>query len=138
MRRGRNALAITAAFLIALQALGCASFDPKPLEEVPFRERAQTQNRDGLQVTVAVPSRQEAQQLYGVDVGKKGLQPIWIQIENDSDIPYGLLLSSVDPMYFSPYEAARRSGFRFRLFTNGKVRRHFGDLQMTPYIPRMA
>ncbi len=43
-----------------LAVTGCATFRPKPLEQIPFLERAQAKERDGLRVTVSVPTRDEA------------------------------------------------------------------------------
>jgi hypothetical protein len=60
---------------------GCASgFDPKPIESVPFRERTVSQAEDGVRVSTAVPSATETQDLFGVALYKKGVQPVWIDI----------------------------------------------------------
>ena len=52
-----------AAPLLLLAAAGCATFNPQPMEEIPFMERAQTQEREGLRITVAVLDRNEAKRL---------------------------------------------------------------------------
>ena len=128
-------LALVAGCIIALQAFGCATFKPTPIHEIPFTERAETLERDGLRVTVAVPTRDEARRIYGIDMSKKLLQPVWLEIENSSKIPYVVMLSGIDPMYFSANEASRRNNFSFRPFTNRKMNRHFGDLQIATLIP---
>jgi hypothetical protein len=64
--------------------VGCASFRPQLLDSLPFKERAQTQERDGLRVTVSVLSRSEAKQAFGVDLERQQIQPVWIEIENRS------------------------------------------------------
>ncbi len=135
MDRRARSLAIAASLAGAYLALGCASFDPRPLEEIPFLERAQTQEREGVRVTVAVPSRGEARRAFGVDLAKRRIQPVWIEIENATDIPYVILFSALDPMYFSPHEAAYKSHFRFRPFTNGKIDDHFWEHQIFPFVP---
>lgn len=135
MNIGRSNLAFVAGCVIALQAFGCATFKPKPLQEIPFMERAKTQEQDGLRVTVAVPTRDEARRIYGIDVSKKLLQPVWLEIESSSEIPYVLMLSGLDPMYFSANEASRRNNFIFRPFTNRKMNRDFGDLQIKTLVP---
>jgi hypothetical protein len=86
---------------------GCASgFDPKPMETVPFRERTVTQAEDGVRVSTAVPSATETRDLFGVDLYKKGVQPVWIEIENHSNEDVSFLPAAIDVDYHSPIEVA--------------------------------
>jgi len=86
---------------------GCASgFDPKPIESVPFRERMVTQTKDRLRVSTAVPSATETRDLFGVALYKKGVQPVWIEIENSSGGDVTFLPVAVDTDYHSPIEVA--------------------------------
>ncbi|HBX44017.1 MAG TPA: hypothetical protein DEH27_09710, partial [Deltaproteobacteria bacterium] len=86
---------------------GCAtSFSPRPVAEVPFEARAQTQVQDGLTVTAAVPTAEEAEAIYGFDLASKRMQAVWIQVKNEEDLPYWFLPSGLDPEYFSASEAA--------------------------------
>ncbi len=86
---------------------GCASgFDPKPIESVPFRERTVTQTEAGLRVSTAVPSALETKELFGVALYKKGVQPVWIEIENGSIEEVTFLPFAVDTDYHSPIEVA--------------------------------
>ena len=39
-------------------------------------------------------------------MAQKGIQPIWLEIENPGDQDFILMLNSIDPGYFSPSEAA--------------------------------
>ncbi len=101
---------------------GCAaSYDPKPLGESGFLERAQTQSRDGLTVTVAVLSRDESEEIFGVDLEAKGVQPVWIDIENNSDVPYMFMPVALDPGYFSPNEVSWMNHFRFSKSVNKRM-----------------
>ena len=96
-------------FLASLLAglAGCASsFDFKPVESVPFRERAVTQAEDGVRVTAAVPDKKETRELFGLSLYKKRIQPVWIEIENGTDQPLGFLPFSVDADYHTPLEIA--------------------------------
>lgn len=94
-------------FAFAVAVSGCAtSFSPRPIAEVPFKARAQTQVQDGLTVTAAVPTAEEAEVIYGVDLAAKGMQPVWIQVKNEENLPYWFLPSGLDPAYFSASEAA--------------------------------
>ncbi len=66
-------------------ASGCASFKPTPIDQIPFKERIQTQERDGMRVSVSVLSRDEARQVFDVKLEKRGIQPVWLKIENNTD-----------------------------------------------------
>jgi hypothetical protein len=86
---------------------GCAAgFDPKPIDSVPFRERTLTQTEDGLRVSTAVPSATETRDLFGVALYKKGVQPVWIEIENGSGEEVSFMPVAVDTDYHSPIEVA--------------------------------
>ena len=114
----------------ALTLSGCAtSFSPRPIDEVPFKTRLQLQIQGGLTVKAAVPTLEEAKAIYGVDLAKKGMQPVWIEVKNLENKPYWLLTSGLDPAYFSASEAA----YAFRSSTSTKisqaVNKRFQDLQ---------
>jgi hypothetical protein len=95
------------AALLALLLAGCvSSFDFKPVESVPFRERAVTQVEDDIRVTAAVPDKKETRELFGLSLYKKRVQPVWIEIENMTDQPVGFLPFSVDADYHTPLEIA--------------------------------
>ena len=112
----------------AVVASGCAtSFSPRPVAEVPFKARAQTQVQDGLTVTVAVPTAEEAEAIYGVDLADKGLQAVWVQVRNEEDLPYWFLTSGLDPSYYSASEAAY--AFRSAGGDGQAVLDHFESLQ---------
>jgi hypothetical protein len=86
---------------------GCATVvSPKPLDQVPFKERMQEEVRGALIVRTAVPTRDEAASIYGVDLGRKGMQAVWVEVKNDSGLAQWLLPSGLDPSYFSVAEAA--------------------------------
>lgn len=71
-----------------------------------FRERAQTQEDPRARVTVAVLSSAESRRLFGVDLGRRGIQPVFVRVENRSPEPLRLQLVGIDPRYFTPLEAA--------------------------------
>jgi len=104
---------------------GCATFNPRTEEEVPFRERAQTQEKGNVQVTAAVPSAEESKRLFGVDIYGRGVQPIWLEIENEDEDPVYFLPLGLDPNYFSPIEAAFVNHFGFKTPFNEEMNRFF-------------
>jgi hypothetical protein len=119
--RWRLILAVT----FILSASGCTTFNPRPLEEVPFRQRAQTKSKANVTVRAAVPSAEESRRLFGIDIYHKGIQPIWLEIENKNKTPVYLLPLSIDPDYFSPFEAADVSHFAYVTPANDEMDRLF-------------
>jgi len=106
----RGAAAIVAASL-ALGAAGCVYYRPKPLDQVHFQDRVQWVGDDDVRIGVAALSAKEAKRAFGVPLAKKGMQPVWLQIENRSTTPILFLQQSVDPDYYSPAEVAHRSHY---------------------------
>ncbi len=102
---------------LAFSLLGaCAPFAPAPLAGADFLQRAKAQERDGLRISVAALSSAESRRYFGEDLDSKGVQPVWLQIENQSDVPVRYLPLWTDPSYFSPSEVS----FMFhRWFSSG-------------------
>lgn len=124
------------AALCLLAALGCAtSFHPRPLDEVPFRDRAQTQEQKDVQVTAAVLSAEETKEVFDLDLYKMGIQPIWLEIENNADGPVFFLPVGVDPEYFAPLEVAYMHHASFSGKSNEQMDRFFHEQGMRSYVP---
>ena len=128
--------------MLLLLGSGCGtfgSFAPVPAERVPFMERVQTQTREGITVSAAVLSRDEAAKVFGVDLASRRIQPVWFRLENRTEIPYALMLTGVDPNYFSAHEAAYKSHFSFlRARTNASMDAHFDAHALDPFLPPMG
>jgi hypothetical protein len=81
-----------------------------PYHPVPafdsFMPRAQTQEQPRAAVTVAVLTGREARQFFGVDVSRRGIQPVFVRVANRSSESLRLQMVSIDPNYFTPLEAA--------------------------------
>jgi len=122
--------------LVSLVAIAaCGSFKPRPLEEIPFKERAETEARNGLRVSVSVLSRDEARAAFGVDLYDRQIQPVWVRIENSTPTPFWFMLHGLDPNYFSAREAAYKSHFFLRPATNHGIDDHFERLGIFPAVP---
>ena len=121
------------ALFVVLLVAGCATVKPpQPLDEIPFMERAQTQERDGFRITVAALSEDEAQRAFGVKLSKKRIQPVWIDIENGTDQPRYLMLNSVDPRYYSAMEAAYLFHKVGNPARNDQLDQHFESQKIDP------
>ncbi len=121
--------------LFILNFAGCATFRPVPLSDVPFMERAQTQSDDKVRVTVAGLNREESKRAFGVDVGSRNIQPVWVEIENKSENPYWIFPSRLDPNYYSPAEVAYMKRFRFSPSKNNRMQAHFEGMHFPRFIP---
>jgi hypothetical protein len=85
----------------------CAITAYRPEESFTgFMERAVTLEDPRARVTVAVLAPAESRRLFGVDVGRRGVQPVFLRIENHAATPLRLQAVTIDPRYFTPLEAA--------------------------------
>lgn len=69
-------------------------------------DRSQTKTDGRLRVTVAVPSADESKAIFGFTLAGKNIQPVWLEIENNSDTGFFLYLISMDPDIYSSGEVA--------------------------------
>jgi hypothetical protein len=120
--------------LLTLTFFGCATFNPRPIEEGAFLDRSQTKSDGKVKVTAAVLSKEESRELFGINLTKKKIQPIWLEIENNDKVPYLLFQSHLDPYYYSPAEVAYINRFTFSPSTNREMEKHFRKIGIYDYI----
>jgi hypothetical protein len=135
-------IAVAAHTVLAVLALGlssgCATFSPTPLDEVGFTDRAQIQSRNGVTVTIVVLSADEAQAVFDSKLYKKKIQPIWLEITNDTDRPKAFLPRSVDTEYHSALEVAQKSHKTWQKKNNAQRRDFYYRNQMPFELPPHA
>jgi hypothetical protein len=105
--------AVLAAGVIFVAACGAPAWKPPVAQEqVGFMARSQSLERVDLTVTVAVPSREETEQLFGTSLYQDRIQPVWVEVENRGPDDYLLMRVGVDENYYSPLETSyqRHSG----------------------------
>jgi hypothetical protein len=124
-----------AGLLIVALTVGCASFNPTPMADVGFQDRAQTLSKDGISVTVAVLSAEESTAVFDTNLDKKKIQPIWLEITNRTDETLGFLPRSVDTDYHSALEVAQKSTTTWAKRSNQARREFFYRNQMPFQLP---
>jgi hypothetical protein len=114
-----------ASTVVVLACGGCATVrlqpDPGPSG---FKSRVLSRSDGGVRVSTSVLSADESLALYGVPLAKKGIQPVWIEVENHDAIAYWLMSPGLDPHFFPASEAADG----FAAGRRDEIERRFRDL----------
>ena len=95
-----------------------------------FWDTAVAQQRNDLDVRVAVMDDAASRKFFGVPMARRGIQPVWVQVVNRSRQPYRLQFVAIDPNYFSPLEAAAANHY-----SGGKRLLGFGLLAWLLFLP---
>jgi hypothetical protein len=104
-------------------------YTPRP-DERAFLERTQVQSDRPVEVKVAVLSKRESERYFGVPLGRRGMQPVWLEIANRGSDPLFFDRVHLDPNYYPPSEAAARCHFAITRRLAG-----FGLLALFLYLP---
>jgi LssY C-terminus len=134
-RRGRRLRALfDAVRTVDLAAL--IGYRHGRVEDVPLGDRAVTQRAGGVAVTAAVLSAKESRALFGTDLARSGIQPVWIEVKNGEEVPYWLLAAGLDADYFSARETAHVRHTLFARAANREMDQFFDELQFrSPVLP---
>ena len=98
--------AVQVCLILACVACAGPSTTVPDLPEGDYLARVQTQTREGITVRAAVPSAKESEALFGIRLYKRGVQPVWLEISNETGRKVWFLPVGLDPSYFTPIEAA--------------------------------
>ena len=101
----KRSLIVVLMIFLSILMNACATFKkPASFNEAPIKDRALTKDSNGIRASAAVVSDEEARQIFGIDLARKNIQAVWLEIENNADHPLILLPTSIDPNYFAPLE----------------------------------
>ncbi|WP_455365911.1 hypothetical protein [Kaarinaea lacus] len=115
--------------MVHLVLAGCSTWQvPAPFDEAKLRARAVTKEVKGVRMSAAVLSTEDSLQMFGVDVNSTGVQPVWIEVENNTRQMLWLLRSGTDPDLFSPLEVAWSFHAAFSGSKNAIIDNHFNEL----------
>lgn len=109
---------------------GCASKAPLPPTSSLSDLLVQSRTLDDVTVSVSILTNEQAKQQFGVDLAANKLQAVWLNIDNQSDQKFWLLVAALEPRYYSADEAA----FMFRNEVDAsdmeELRQRFRDLHI--------
>lgn len=119
---------------LGLFAVGCSRYRPEPVDPIELVRAGATDTVAGVRVTVTVPSDEEAARVFGVDLAGARIQPVWLDIVNDTEAEYWFAPVALDPGYFTPREAARRCELPFGGSANARMREDFVRAQVPTFV----
>ena len=99
-------ITLAVACLLALSACSLAPLRTERAIIETVVERANEQEQGPFRVRASVPSEEEAERIFGIPIYDRGIQPIWLEVANDSDMRARVMLASIDAEYFPPLEVA--------------------------------
>jgi muconolactone delta-isomerase len=115
---------------------GCATWTvPTDSGDTLLRARAVTEAGSGVVVSATVLGPEDSRRMLGSDVNAAGVQPVWIEVRNDSEHMLWLLRAGADPDYFSPLEVAWSAHVKLARETNARIDEHFSGLAFPNPIP---
>lgn len=127
-KKGSVYTVLAIGFLMLAMA-GCASWQvPAEFDDSALRTRAESQQLRGVKLSAAVLSSEDSQRIFGVRVNEEEVQPVWIEVENNTDQALWLLRSGTDPDLFSPLEVAWSFHQTFAGESNDRLDEHFHSL----------
>ena len=92
---------------ISLALVGCATWQaPAEVSDAALRARAMSDTVRDVRVTAAVLSAEDSRRMFGADVNKTQVQPVWVEVQNRTSQPFWLLPSATAPRHSSPLEVA--------------------------------
>ncbi|MDR7135522.1 hypothetical protein J2X06_002731 [Lysobacter niastensis] len=123
---------------LSLALAGCATWQgPAGIDDSALRARATvaTANGQDVRVGAVVVGEETSRKMFGPDIDKANVVPVWIEVENRSPQPLWLLRSGTDPDYFSPLEVAWSMHKTLAGATNASIDEHIQELAFDNPIP---
>jgi hypothetical protein len=124
------------ALCLTLALTGCATWHvPPESDDGPLRQREVSATSRGVRVSATVLGSEDSERIYGADINRTGVQPLWIEVRNGTSQPLWLLRSGTDPEYFSPHEVAWSMHTLFGGAKNAQMDDYFRNLGFANPIP---
>jgi hypothetical protein len=100
-----------------------------------FAAGAASQEQPPLAVQVRALTGAEDERYFGASLKRLGVQPVWLKVRNDADLPARYLPILTDPNYFSPQEVAQQLHGWFSRGANARIDALFAHTMMPSYLP---
>ncbi|MGL1861484.1 MAG: LssY C-terminal domain-containing protein [Pseudodesulfovibrio sp.] len=127
--KNKTLLCVTLFILVA--TVGCTKqYTPMPLEDLEVISRAETQSQGGITVSASILNGEESLHVFGVDLEKVGVQPVWIEVENSTNAEQLFLSMSVDQNYFSPHEVWWKTRYEKDKEASARMDARFKELML--------
>jgi LssY-like putative type I secretion system component LssY len=120
--------------MVLIPLAGCGPSAPDASGAGAFINRALAQERQGIVVRTSVLTDEESRRYFGESTADADVQPVWIQVRNDSDDPLLFLPILTDPAYYAPQEVAQRLHGWLSRRTNDLVDAAFQSNRMPYYV----
>lgn len=119
---------------------GCHTYNPieKPESSQTVLLRSQSINKGGIEVSTAVLSDWESVEIFGLDLAKERIQPVWINIKNNTNDRYYFIKVNTDPYYFTPNEVALMNHQTFAIDVNKAIDSYIKNQSISRQIPPMS
>lgn len=129
---------LLALFLVVALLSACAApyERPDPAAAMDFRDRAVSTSEEGIRVSAALPSVEEAESIFGIDFSEENIDPVWLQLENNTERYLWFLPTGMDPEYFAPLEVSFAYHKRFSSDSKATLDEHIDTLNFkSPIAP---
>ena len=131
----RSLWKVVAIVSVLAMVVGCRTFSPTTMDEVGFKQRADSQTKDGVTASVVVLTADEAKAVFDCKLYKKKIQPVWLEITNDTEDEMLFMPRSIDPQYFAPLEVAQKTSWTWSKKANQEKKWFYYEQQMPFVIP---
>jgi hypothetical protein len=118
-----------------LVACATGGYHYTPVATTKLSDRVVSQTEGGVSVSAAVPGEEEVEAIFGVPLFKRGIQPVWLRIENQSPANLRFMPVGTDKLYFSPLEVAYIHKRGFSKQARKEMEARFYELSMPRQIP---
>ena len=120
--------------MVFILLAGCGPSAPDASGAGAFISRALTQERQGILVRASVLSNAESKRYFGGSTADADVQPVWLEVRNDSDAPVLFLPILTDRAYYAPQEVAQSLHGWLSKRTNDLLDAAFQSNQMPYYV----
>lgn len=100
-----------------------------------FLKRTVVKTEGDLRAGMAALGGMEAKKLFGADLAKHDIQPVWVDIENNDNAPRWIFPICTDPDYYSPAEVAYIERSLFSPKRNAVLRGALEAMELPFFVP---